>query len=184
MVYGLAQQSGGRFVLKSEPGKGTTAELWLPIDESANAEIERQVRTQKVDKHQPLLVILAVDDDSLVLTNTVAMLEDLGHTAIGVSSGKIALETLRQDDSIDLVITDQIMPHMTGIELAAAIKAQWPEISVILASGFAEIPSGSHWLSRLPKPFNQSELSDKITEVHPSIGKTRILKFTNTSSNV
>ena len=75
MVYGLAQQSGGCFVLKSQPGKGTTAELWLPVDESANSEIERQVRTQETDKHQPLLVILVVDDDSLVLTNTVAMLE-------------------------------------------------------------------------------------------------------------
>ena len=183
MVYGLAQQSGGCFVLKSQPGKGTTAELWLPVDESANSEIERQVRTQETDKHQPLLVILVVDDDSLVLTNTVAMLEDLGHTAIGVSSGKVALETLRQDDSIDLVITDQIMPRMTGTQLAKAIKAEWPELSVILASGFAEIPSGVHRLSRLPKPFNQSELSKKITEVHPSIGKARVLKFTSTSSN-
>ena len=178
MVYGLTEQSGGRFILKSQPGKGTTAELWLPVDESANSEIERQARTREVDKQQPLLVVLAVDDDSLVLTNTVAMLEDLGHTAIGVSSGKVALETLRQDDSIDLVITDQIMPRMTGMQLAEAIKAEWPELSVIIASGFAETPSGINPLPRLPKPFNQSELSKKISEVHPSIGKTRVLKFT------
>jgi CheY-like chemotaxis protein len=141
MVYGLAEQSGGRFILKSQPGKGTTAELWLPVDESEQSETEKQVHTRAVDKHQPVLVILAVDDDSLVLTNTVAMLEDLGHTAIGVSSGKVALETLRQDDSIDLVITDQIMPQMTGTQLAEAIKAEWPDVSIILASGFAEIPS-------------------------------------------
>jgi CheY-like chemotaxis protein len=126
---------------------------------------------------------VAVDDDSLVLTNTVAMLEDLGHTAIGVSSGKGALETLRRNDSIDLVITDQIMPQMTGIQLADAIKAEWPDVSIILASGFAETPSGIHRLSRLPKPFNQSELSKKIMEVHPSVGKARVLKFTSTSSN-
>jgi CheY-like chemotaxis protein len=156
---------------------------WLPVDEGANSEFERQRRTEEADKHQPLLVILVVDDDSLVLTNTAAMLEDLGHTAIGVPSGTIALETLRQDDSIDLVISDQIMPRMTGTQLAMAIKAEWPELSVVLASGFAEIPSGSHWLSRLPKPFSQSELSKKITEVHPSIGKARVLEFTSTSSN-
>ena len=173
MVHGLAEQSGGRFILQSELGKGTTAELWLPVDESAHSEIERQVGARHVDKRQPALVVLAVDDDSLVLTNTVAMLEDLGHTAIGVSSGKVALETLRQNDSIDLVITDQIMPKMTGIQLAEAIKAEWPDLSVIIASGFAETHSGIHLLPRLPKPFNQGELSEKITEVHPSIGKAR-----------
>jgi PleD family two-component response regulator len=80
----------------------------------------------------------AIDDDSLVLTNTVAMLVDPGHTAIGVSSGKAALENLRRDDSIDLVITDQIMPQMTGPQLTKAIKAEWPGISVILTSGFAD----------------------------------------------
>jgi PAS domain S-box-containing protein len=181
MVYGLAEQSGGRFILKSQPGKGTTAELWLPVDESADSGIERQARVRDVDKHQPLLVVLAVDDDSLVLTNTVAMLEDLGHTAIGVSSGKVALETLRQDDSIDLVITDQIMPHMTGTQLADAIKAERPELPVIIASGFAEISPGHRPLPRLPKPFNQSELSEKVTEVHPSVGKTRVLKFASKS---
>jgi PAS domain S-box-containing protein len=179
MVHGLAEQSGGRFILKSQPKEGTTAELWLPVDESAQSEIERQIPTREIDKPQPLLVILAVDDDSLVLTNTVAMLEDLGHTAIGVSSGKAALETLRRDDSIDLVITDQIMPQMTGAQLTTAIKAEWPEVSVILTSGFAEVPAGIHLLSRLPKPFDQIELSKKIRQVHPSVGKTRVLKFTN-----
>jgi CheY-like chemotaxis protein len=180
MVHGLAEQSVGRFNLKSKPGKGTTAELWLPVDENARSEVQRQVRSQDVDKHQPVLVVLAVDDDNLVLTNTVAMLEDLGHTAIGVSSGKAALETLRQDNSFDLVITDQIMPQMTGVQLAEVIRAEWPEVSVILASGFAETPSGIHRLSRLPKPFYQSELSKKITEVHPSVGKARV---TSTSPN-
>ena len=62
---------------------------------------------------------------------------------------------------------------MTGMQLAEAIKAEWPELSVIIASCFAETPSGINPLPRLPKPFNQSELSKKISEVHPSIGKTR-----------
>jgi PAS domain S-box-containing protein len=177
MVHGLAEQSGGRFVLRSQPGEGTTAELWLPVDDSTKPQIARQAGGREVDRHQPMLVVLAVDDDSLVLTNTVAMLEDLGHTAIGVSSAKAALETLRKDDSIDLVITDQIMPQMTGVQLADAIKAEWPRLSVILASGFAETPSGTRGPLRLPKPFTQSELSEKITEIHPSAGKARLLKF-------
>ncbi|MGB7036761.1 MAG: PAS domain S-box protein [Xanthobacteraceae bacterium] len=177
MVHGLAEQSGGRFILKSQPAQGTTAELWLPVDEATNPAAEKQAAIREAERHQPMLVVLAVDDDPLVLTNTVAMLEDLGHTAIGVSSGKLALETLRQDDSIDLVITDQIMPQMTGVQLADAIKAEWPELAVILASGFAEAPAGIHRLPRLSKPFNQSELAAKVAEVHSSLGKARVLKF-------
>ncbi|MGA8078633.1 MAG: PAS domain S-box protein [Xanthobacteraceae bacterium] len=177
MVHGLAEQSGGRFVLKSQPAQGTTAELWLPVDERTNPAVEKRAAAREADRHQPLLIVLAVDDDPLVLTNTVAMLEDLGHTAIGVSSAKAALETLRQDDSIDLVITDQIMPQMTGVQLADAIKAEWPELEVILASGFAEAPAGIQRLPRLSKPFNQSELAAKVAEVHSSLGKARVLKF-------
>jgi Histidine kinase-, DNA gyrase B-, and HSP90-like ATPase len=70
MVHGLAEQTGGLFILKSRPKEGTTAELWLPVDESARSVIERQIPTREFDKPQPSLVILAVDDDSLVLTNT------------------------------------------------------------------------------------------------------------------
>ncbi len=177
MVHGLAEQSGGRFVLKSQPAEGTTAELWLPIDERTNPAVEKQAAAREADRHQPMLIVLAVDDDSLVLTNTVAMLEDLGHTAIGVSSGNAALETLRQDDSIDLVITDQIMPQMTGMQLADAIKTEWPELAVILASGFAETPAGKQRLPQLSKPFNQSELAAKVADVHSTLGKARVLKF-------
>ena len=85
------------------------------------------------------LVVLAVDDDGLVLTNTVAMLDDLGHTGIAASSGKEALDILRQQDSVDLVITDYAMPQMTGLQLADAIKKEWPELPVIIATGFAEM---------------------------------------------
>ncbi len=85
-----------------------------------------------------------MDDDNLGLTNTVAMLEDLGHTAMGASSGSAALEILRRDGSIDLVIIDQITPQMTGFQLAEAIKREWPKHPVILATGFAELPADVH----------------------------------------
>ena len=98
MVHGLAQQSGGRFILKSRVGEGTTAELWLPVDEAASAKEQSRPVSPEADRQHALLVVLAVDDDGLVLTNTVAMLEDLGHTAMGASSGNEALEILRQDN--------------------------------------------------------------------------------------
>ena len=178
MVHGLAQQSGGRFVLKSRVGEGTTAELWMPVGaEAASAKEQGRPVSPGADRPHALLVVLAVDDDSLVLTNTIAMLEDFGHTALGASSGNAALEVLRQDDSIDLVITDQVMPRMTGLQLANAIKAEWPKLPVILASGFAEIPSGTSEIARLSKPFTQAELAEKLKNVHPMPGKAHVLKF-------
>ena len=97
MVHGVAEQSGGWFNLQSRKGEGTTAELWLPVAEGHTPAIgrgERQANDPLVD--QASLVVLAVDDDGLVLTNTVAMLDDLGHDGIAASSGKEALDILRQ----------------------------------------------------------------------------------------
>jgi CheY-like chemotaxis protein len=106
-----------------------------------------------------------VDDDALVLLNTAAMLEDLGHTVLEASSGKSALEILRREGNIDLVITDQAMPHMTGSDLAAAIRLERPGLPIILATGFAELPPGAdEALPKLSKPFLQQQLADAIAK--------------------
>jgi PAS domain S-box-containing protein len=177
-VHGLAEQSGGQFKLISRLGEGTTAQLWLPMAEEVIAAIEPSlpVPTSK-GQRQTMLVVLAVDDDILVLTNTVAMLEDLGHTVIGAKSANAALEILRRDNSIDLVITDQVMPQMTGLQLAQAIKQEWPELPVILATGFAELPPNSQPLARLSKPFTQADLFTSLMSVHPKLGKGRVVKL-------
>ena len=96
-----------------------------------------------------------VDDDALVLQNTAAMLDDLGYKILEASSGHEALDMLPgRAKSVDLVITDQAMPKMTGVQLAEAINRTWPTLPVILASGYAEIPSDSNpVLVRLSKPF-------------------------------
>ena len=78
------------------------------------------------------LTVLVVDDDHLVLMNTAAMLEDLGHDVIEATSGDQALRALRRGRRIDLIVTDQLMPGMTGTQLIAAIKAEWPHISIDL----------------------------------------------------
>jgi CheY-like chemotaxis protein len=164
MVHGLAEQSGGRLVLTSTVGVGTTAELWLPT---------AQLPTVAAPAEQPAppigdckLTVLAVDDDILVLLNTTAMLEDLGHTVIEASSGRQALDILRRDSDIGLVITDQAMPHMTGSQLAEAIKAERPELPIILATGYAELPSGADGrLPKLSKPFGPKALKSMIATV-------------------
>jgi PAS domain S-box-containing protein len=170
MVHGMAQQSGGSFTLKSKPGEGTTAELRLPVavvvPAAGLAPIARVAEQPLVEAVS--LTIVAVDDDSLVLTNTIAMLEDLGHTAIAAVSGTEALRVLGQQENVDLVITDQVMPHMTGAELADIIRVERPGLPVILATGFAEIEPGfAGDLPRLAKPFSQLDLAKEIARMFP-----------------
>jgi len=101
------------------------------------------------------------------------MLDDLGHTGIAASSGKEALEILRHQDPVDVVITDYAMPHMTGLQLADAIKKEWPELPVIIATGFAEMQSQvQSVLPRLAKPFTESELLKELKRVMPRRGET------------
>jgi PAS domain S-box-containing protein len=180
MVHGLAEQFGGRFDLRSRVGEGTIAEIWLPAAAGLAMPEPARSPVRTTERYYESLVVLAVDDDPLVLTNTLAMLEELGHTAIAASSGRMALEILRSADTIDLVVTDQIMPDMTGAELAQAIGAEWPKLPIILATGFAETPSGRITLPRLSKPFTQADLAEKITSLHSQAGtKGRLLRLRN-----
>nr|WP_250809995.1 PAS domain-containing sensor histidine kinase [Neorhizobium tomejilense] len=168
MVQGLTEQSGGKLEIESQKGKGTTVSLYLPAADANDC-------PQSSEKNMPSpvatprgrLTILAVDDDALVLMNTTLMLEDLGHTVIEAYSGTDALKELRSGaHDIDLVITDHSMPRMTGSELAAVIREERPGLPVVLATGYAELPTGGdNRLPRLPKPFSQNQLEEIIATV-------------------
>ncbi len=166
MVHGLTEQLFGRLKLKSRKGEGTTAELWLPVSETkaGKAPAPSTIRQTPPVATRPLTV-LAVDDDALVLMNTTAMLEDLGHKVLEASNGAEALAILGAHDDIDLVITDYAMPRMTGRDLAVAIAEKRPGLKVILATGYAELPTGAAIdVQRLPKPFGQPELARAIAQ--------------------
>jgi PAS domain S-box-containing protein len=166
MVHGFAEQSGGRFTLCSQQGEGTTAEIWLPMAEDVVRPAVGQPKDEEMHADRGSLVVLAVDDDPLVLLNTVAMLEDFGHEVFSASSGQKALDILRGEDRVDVVITDQAMPHMTGVQLADAIAKDWPDLPVILATGYAEIREGTAaGLRKLNKPFTQGELAIALADV-------------------
>jgi CheY-like chemotaxis protein/anti-sigma regulatory factor (Ser/Thr protein kinase) len=181
MVHGLTEQCDGRFILQSAAGKGTVAELWLPVAKSKlpGAQQALQIASSLPDRES--LVVLAVDDDMLVLTNTIAMLEDLGHAGLAASSAKEALEIMHSRDDIDLVITDQAMPHTTGLQLIQSIKTQWPTLPVILATGYAELERGAGSnVMKLAKPFTQAELGRQILKTKgpsPRKGAGRVLQF-------
>ena len=101
--------------------------------------------------------------DPLVALNTSALLEELGHTVYSAPSASHALEILQRERKIDLVITDQLMPGMTGSELASRIRAENALMPIILATGYAELsPGEAQGLPRLAKPFSQRELAEAI----------------------
>ncbi|MFL5017091.1 MAG: PAS domain S-box protein [Rhizobium sp.] len=166
MVQGLVSQSGGRLTMKSSLGEGTTAELWFPVAIVERATEATADRPQQEENAPRRLRIVAVDDDGLVLMNTTLMLEDLGHTVFEAMAGPEALDILRKQQ-VDLVICDHAMPRMTGAQLAQAIRNEWPEMPIILASGYAEIPQGADIvdLPRLGKPFSQAQLAEAISRV-------------------
>lgn len=167
LVHGVAAQSGGRFVLRSRIGEGTTGEIWLPVADPRRETEPREISPPPEPAVQrSRLRILAVDDDPLVLANTAAMLEDLGHEVREAASAKQALEVLSEGAAVDLVITDYAMPEMTGADLAQEIQRSWHHLPVILSTGYAELPEGSDpGLPRLAKPYTQDELARAIIGV-------------------
>ena len=162
MVHGMAEQSGGTLLLKSRSGHGTSAELCLPVAVDAAVSVAEDV-TERTSWTVKKLAILTVDDDPLVALNTSALLEELGHTVYSAPSGLHALDILRREKKIDLMITDQLMPDMTGSELATRIRAENAHFPIILATGYAELaPGEGEGLPRLAKPFGQRELAEAI----------------------
>jgi len=178
MVHGIAEQSGGRLVLKSRPGEGTTAEVWIPVARS-NARAIKQEAPMPQPVPTDSMVVLAVDDDALVLTNTVAMLEDLGHRPVAASSAAEALEILKERSDVDLIITDHVMPRMTGLQLTQVVRKQRPDLPIILATGYAELASDeARDLPKLGKPFTQDDLATLIAKTAEKSGRrARVLKF-------
>ena len=167
MIHGLARQSGGSFDLRSEPGSGTTAEFLLPRaphaaipDDGPDAPVDVSAGTQP-------LRVLAVDDDALILMGTAGLLEDLGHEVVTASSGQKALDIIASGQAFDVVLTDQAMPKTTGTQLAAEIRSILPDLPIILATGYAELPEGTDDLfaARLGKPFTQDEVAISLKRV-------------------
>jgi PAS domain S-box-containing protein len=171
MVHGFVAQSGGALQLSSRPGAGTSVELWLP----RTTEPVREAAAGEAAPDGPAvpgaqsLRILLVDDDPLVVAGTASMLEELGHVTVqAASSGEEALAMLRQNGNFDLLLTDHLMPGMTGLQLATAARALHPTLPILLASGFAELDdlAGAEW-PRLRKPYSLSDLSTALAIHRP-----------------
>ena len=162
MVHGFARQLGGALELESTPGVGTRAHIWLPVSIAASAGVAKDIGTALPDPARRRRILI-VDDDAIILMNTAALLEDLGHEVVEAGSGEEALQLLADHPDVDLVITDQAMPGMTGSQLIAAVRADRPGLPIILATGYGETPGdATYTVHRLGKPFGQRELQRAV----------------------
>lgn len=160
MVHGMIEQLGGKIKIESERGKGTRVTLYFPI--ARGVKIVETKSSQRSFSSHTSKTVLAVDDDPLVLLNTVAMLEDMGFLVLHANSAKTALELFRRQ-KVDLIVTDQAMPDVTGIELVQEARKTRPDLPVIIATGYAELPNEDLAnIQRLAKPFLQKDLEDAV----------------------
>lgn len=165
MVHGLAAQSGGMLTLQSAQGFGTTATIWLPVDDNAVPAAKSPLPLPAEASQKPLSILL-VDDDELVRSAIAEMLADLGHSTVQAASGDQAVEILHKNDTLDMLVTDYLMPNMTGVELARVARVAQPNLPILLVTGYANIKDvDGGGLPRLAKPFTTNDLSAKIKEI-------------------
>ena len=164
MVHGLAAQSGGTLQMSSTPGRGTAIALWLPMSKEAGEAVDQR-REEPIAASRTATVLL-VDDEDLVRTLTADLLRDLGYTVVEAASGAQALAALRGGLEADVLVTDYLMPGMTGAALIEEARLAGRRLPALLITGYAnagdDVPAD---VPRLSKPFRQVDLAARIDEL-------------------
>jgi PAS domain S-box-containing protein len=171
MVHGLASQLGGRMLIKSKVGLGTTIEIILPVASTDHAPPE-SVPDAAVRPEQAKGAVLLVDDEESVRISTAEMLLEMGYTVRQAASGAEALRIL---DSwrAEFLLTDHLMPGMTGTELADLVAQSYPATHVLVVSGYADIDGLPAKFPRLTKPFRKHELASALDRLTPTATNQR-----------
>ena len=168
-IFGFARQSGGHATISSQVGEGTRVSMFLPRSAGAAARAAERLaapvpNTDPVSIHRGA-VPLVVEDDPRVSRSTVAALEELGYNPIACASGLEALDILAANPGIDVVITDVMMPEMTGTELAAAIRLRGFPTPILFVTGYVGEAGDAEDLSGgdlLRKPFTVTALASAV----------------------
>jgi signal transduction histidine kinase/ActR/RegA family two-component response regulator len=165
-IFGFVRQSGGEIGIETAPGKGSTVTLYLPryLGEvaTATAEVEAESAAPVTDG----LDILVVEDDPRVLSATLGALQELGHRATGCGDPLAAPAAIARLGTVDLVLTDVLMPGQTGPEMIAAMESRLDGVAVLFVTGFAGEADADLLRGRsvLRKPFTMAALGRAIDE--------------------
>ena len=168
-VYGIVRQTGGGISVESEPGKGSIFRIYLP-QVSAPVDFTKSLPTP-VEKSENFETVLVVEDEDIVRELVCEVLEEQGYNVICARDGLEALSVAQQfDGMIHLLVTDVIMPHMNGHELAGKLSSLRPDMKVLYVSGYSDNDIGDHGVldprfELLQKPFTPQTLARKIRDV-------------------
>jgi signal transduction histidine kinase len=163
-LYGFARQSGGTVRIESEPGQGTIVTIYLPRTREKVVAASAPLPERRSKSRARILI---VDDDEGVRNVAAAIVEELGFTVLTAPGASAALRLLAEQE-VELVITDIVMPEMTGLELAREVHGQWPDLPVLFASGYADVATFGAELSEatvLKKPFRIAEVAERIRDM-------------------
>jgi len=171
MIYGFAKQSDGNIRIYSEPGLGTTIDIFLPVSTEKAENSPSSDGAEEMSNNTYSEKVLVVDDEYALLEIAVSYLEDMGFEVLAATDGKQALRTMRKNPDIDILLTDIVMPGgINGVELAGEVRRKIPGVKVIYMSGFPSgviaDKSGSDLDAPLIiKPYSRETLASSIDEL-------------------
>jgi PAS domain S-box-containing protein len=163
MAHGLACQLGGALTIDSEPGAGAEIAIWLP--QSVEPLVAEESIASLGGSDAEAGTVLLVDDEPHIRAITADMLGELGFHVHEASAPEAALAAVRGGLTPDILVTDHLMPGMTGVELARAVKALLPAARALIVSGFADVENLDPSLHRLSKPFVQKDLANALADL-------------------
>jgi PAS domain S-box-containing protein len=167
MVHGLTAQLGGRLMIESALGNGTTIGMWLPVSMLPVATGEET--SPRSDMRQGHSTALLIDDEDLVRMTTADMLADLGFDVIEAMSAEEGLRLIEEGIAPDVVVTDHLMPGMTGADLVRLLRNTRPDLPVLVVSGYAEAEGIPPDTARLTKPFRNADLAASLSALLPAL---------------
>ncbi len=163
-VYAIVKQVAGHVSVESEPGVGSTFHVYLPQSREPAPAPAQGEETQPARTMSGSETVLVAEDDDAVRTLVTRVLDRRGYRAHGACNGREALELLRREGPFDLLLTDAIMPEMTGVQLIEAARSVAPGLRVLLISGYARSDFDFE-LPYLAKPFTPDQLVRRLREV-------------------